>query len=131
MPQVWELTYDRFPCAGIRIWLPPVISVDSVKYDDIDGNEQTVASTDYELDFISPFTWVVPASTFTWPTTFEGINAVRVRFTAGYPIVSGETTVPAPLRAAIKLRVRSRYDGEPLSDAYQALITPYRVHALG
>src|SRR5690348_16556758 len=47
--QTWEKTLDLFPDA-IELTNPPVQSVASVQYLDIDGVEQTLSSVSYTLD---------------------------------------------------------------------------------
>jgi uncharacterized phiE125 gp8 family phage protein len=104
--QTWELTIDAFPTHEIKIPLPPLQSVESIKYDDAAGAEQTlVASTDYYVDASSEPAWIVPA-TGGWPTSssvFDGINAVRVRFIAGY---EPTTDSPPDLRANVPTSVK-------------------------
>jgi uncharacterized phiE125 gp8 family phage protein len=101
--QTWELVLDEFPENEIRIPLPPLIAVQSVKYDDGDGVEQTISSGDYTVDTASEPGWVLPEASGTWPATFDGINAVRIRYRAGY------LTVPSDIKAAILLYVGSLY----------------------
>lgn len=81
--QTWELVIDEFPDAEIKIPLPPLQSVLSIKYDDGSGVEQTLDTADYDVDAASEPGWVVPASS--WPSTIDAINAVRIRFVCGYP----------------------------------------------
>jgi uncharacterized phiE125 gp8 family phage protein len=104
--QTWELTIDAFPCHEIRLPLPPTQSVTSIKYDDADGNEQTlVASTDYYVDTSSEPSWIVPALSG-WPASgavFEGISAVRVRFVAGF---DPTTDSPPDLRANVPTAIK-------------------------
>ena len=112
--QTWELVLDEFPVNEIRIPLPPLISVVHVKYDDAAGVEQTVSSSTYTVDNVSEPGWILPASSGMWPSTFDGINAVRVRFRAGYidatvsPVLMA---VPPDIRAAILLYVGTLYNG--------------------
>jgi uncharacterized phiE125 gp8 family phage protein len=102
--QTWELTIDTFPLHEIKVPLPPLQSVSSIKYDDADGNEQTLtAATDYFVDTSSEPGWIVPA-TGGWPTSiFAGINAVRVRFVAGY---DPTTDSPPDLRANVPTAIK-------------------------
>lgn len=79
--QTWELTLDGFPAAEIELGRGPLVSVTSVKYDDVDGAEQTVDPDAYAVDAASPDGWVVPVGA--WPATMATINAVRVRFIIG------------------------------------------------
>lgn len=116
-PQTWELTYDDFPdadCNGdafIEIPLPPLLEIVTIKYDDADGVEQTIDAANYDVDNKSIPGWVVPVSTYTWPTPLDAINSVRVRFRAGYDEdASGNSGVPTPIKLAIKIMVADMYD---------------------
>ncbi len=81
--QTWRLTIDTFPCAEIKIPLPPLQSISSVGYFDSAGDFQTlVEDTDYFVDDQSEPGWITPMST--WPTTLDAINSVRIEFVAGY-----------------------------------------------
>jgi len=102
--QTWELVIDTFPTSEIVIPLPPLQSVISVKYDDSSGVEQTVASTNYFVDNVSEPGWVVPIASFNWPTTLDGINAVRIRYIAGYP---PDASSPPDLRANIPFTIKA------------------------
>lgn len=78
----WQLTLDAFPDA-IKLPRGPVVSVDSVKYLDSSGVEQTLSPPDYLVDTASTPGYIVPAYGKTWPETREQINAVTVDYTAG------------------------------------------------
>jgi uncharacterized phiE125 gp8 family phage protein len=100
MPQTWDLTLDTFPSHEIKLPLIPVQSIQQIAYDDVDGNETFMNNADYELDASGYPVWVVPVTG--WPSTVEAINAVRIRFVAGY---QDATQVPAPIKAAILLLI--------------------------
>lgn len=132
--QTWELVMDTFPSAEIRIPLPPLQSVSAIYYDDENGDQQTVSSADYRVDTVSEPGWIVPVSGFSWPTTLDAINAVRVRFVAGYGVNASD--VPFPIKAAIKIMLGHLYSNRELVSAgavqeipltVDALLTPYRV----
>jgi uncharacterized phiE125 gp8 family phage protein len=99
----WEIGLDAFPTAEIRLPLPFLSSVTSVKYTDGDGAEQTVDSGDYESDTYSVEGWIVPTAAASWPSTMETINAVRVRWVAGLAVC------PPEVKAAILLMVGHLY----------------------
>jgi uncharacterized phiE125 gp8 family phage protein len=76
-----------WPCFEPELLIPkpPLQSVESVKYFDTDGVEQTlVDGTDYLVDIASEPGKVVPAPDTTWPATQARPNAVNVAFTCGY-----------------------------------------------
>lgn len=138
-PQTYDLVYDSFPCGAIRIPLPPLISIDAVNYIDENGMEQVVDSASYVVDNVGEPAWVQLGSSLSWPSIMNTINAVRVRFTAGYAFASGdETTVPFPIRHAILMMVADLFqhresvsnDGFasiPIPSTVKALLHPYRV----
>ncbi len=135
LPQTWELYLDEFPDNEIRIPLPPLISIDSVKYDDPNGNEQTVSPANYVVDNVSQPAWILPISTFSWPDTMDTVNAVRIRFQAGYTDVA---SVPESIKAAMKLMIGHFYENREnvivgassaieLPQAAEALLKPYLI----
>lgn len=141
--QTWDLYLDKFPCSEIRIPLPPLQSVVSVKYDDKDGNEQTVSDANYSVDTISQPGWLLPDSGTPWPTTFNGVNAVRVRFIAGYPPgtdspVDLAANVPLPIKQWMLLQIGTFYlqretlvigqSVQNLPWMYEGLLQGYRVY---
>lgn len=82
--QTMELVLDAFPVVDIDLLLPNVQSIVSVKYLDLAGAEQTLASNKYALDTSSTPSWLLPAYGTTWPETIAVANALRVRFVVGY-----------------------------------------------
>lgn len=102
MAQTWELSLDNF---ADEMWLdhPPVVSITSVKYTDVDGIEQTLASTEYVLDTASESrARVVLAVDKTWPDVYTGINNVRIRYVAGY---ANAAAVPKQLKQWMLLQI--------------------------
>lgn len=84
MSQTWELVLDRFPTKTIECSKNPLISIDSIKYIDTDGTEQTLDAENYIVDNKREPWRVTPAYGSTWPGTQGRINAVTITFTAGY-----------------------------------------------
>src|SRR5262245_425152 len=108
--QTWELVIDHFPVHEIKIPLPPLQSVTSIKYDDPDGFEQTLATDQYYVDDASEPAWVVPV-VGGWPTAvLQAVNSVRIRYVAGYdpttdspPDLAGN--VPQAIKQAMLLLI--------------------------
>lgn len=105
--QTWERVLDAFPAGEILLGKPGALEVVSVKYLDETGTQQTLASSAYALDADTGPGWVFPVPGTTWPSTYPGANAVRVRFTAGYG--ADATSVPANVVAWLKLQVGALY----------------------
>lgn len=101
MPQTWEEQIDAFPAdpaaLGIELALPPLQSVTSIKYLDTDLVEQTLSAALYAVDTTREPGMVVPGEAG-WPTTGVAINAVKIRFVAGY---ADAAAVPGEIKGAI------------------------------
>jgi uncharacterized phiE125 gp8 family phage protein len=115
MPQTWELQLDRFPSPEeILLPLSPVISIDSIKYTDVDGVEQTFSASKYSLSLET--NWrprVILGYDQAWPGTRSVQEAVRVRFQAGY--ASGNspedtTGLPSTLKQALLLLIGHMFE---------------------
>jgi len=92
--------------AMLRLSLYPPSSVTSITYKDSDGNSATVNSSNYIVDTTRGFPRIATANNFIWPLTYDEINAVTVRYVAGY---SSTTGIPAYLRTAVLLTVAEWY----------------------
>lgn len=110
----YRLTLDRFPCglvydyasASINGWdirfpYGSVISVESIKYDDENGSEQTLSSSVYRLEADEIPGRVSLGYNQEWPDTIKHSGAVRIIYKAGYA-TGDESTQQAAVPAAIK-----------------------------
>ncbi len=105
MVQTYRLTLDRFPDA-IVLPRPPLVSVSSVKYYDVNGDQQTLATDQYQVASQSEPARIVPAPGCTWPSTQDRLEAVEVNYTAGY---ANAASVPPGLKLAVLLLVSHWY----------------------
>lgn len=102
--QTFALTLDGFPRCGEVLYLPrnPVQEVSGITYLDANGDQQTLATTVYQVDTSSLVARVGLKHGKSWPTIQCGTwNAVTITFVAGYG--SQAADVPAGLRAAIAM----------------------------
>ena len=106
VPQTWDYYLDAFPADGIMVPLAPLLSITSITYTDAAGDTQTVSAADYDVDTASEPGRIVPGDAG-WPSTLDVVNAVKIRFRAGYegdedasPV--GATGVPAAIKLAMK-----------------------------
>jgi uncharacterized phiE125 gp8 family phage protein len=108
--QSWEYRIHTFPLGGapIHLPLPPLQSVESVRFLEQDGSEVTVNPDLYEVETQTRIGMIRQAFNATWPTPRHEPFAVRIKFTAGYGEDPGD--VPAPIRAAIKLVLTHFYE---------------------
>lgn len=107
MTQTWELALDTFPDA-LELIRVPVQSVTSITYDDADGVATVLGASAYSLDTADDagFAYIVPAYNTQWPVTQDAINAVRVRFVAGY---ASAAAVPQQVKQWMLLRIGLLY----------------------
>ena len=136
MAQTWELTLDAFPDA-FELTRVPVQSITSLKYYDANGDQQTLLNTLYSLDNFDQFgyAYVVPVYAGSWPSTRDQINAVSLRYVAGY---ADAASVPEGLKQWIKLMLSTMYDNrDSIANASMAslpfvdhLLDRYTVHSL-
>lgn len=118
--QTWDLKLDGFPGGPICLPFPPLLSVTSITYLDGAGVSQTWASSNYIVDKPSgPFAQagrIYPAYGVVYPTTRGQVNAVAVRFVAGYhaDAETSRNVCPAALKQGIKFLVANWYlNAEP------------------
>ena len=122
MQQTWELTLDDFPDA-FELTRTPVQSIASIKYYDINGVQQTLGNTLYMFDGADDFgfAYVVPVYNGTWPNTRSQINAVAVRYVAGY---ASAAVVPQSIKQWVLLMIGAMYESREMEGAQQT-------HSLG
>lgn len=105
--QTLEMAFDSFPSDlffdAFKLKKMPIQSIESVKYLDTDGVEQTLDSDQYVLDDYSAWHSLMPAYAVSWPSTQDSALAVKIRYVAGYGDAGSD--VPSPLLQAIKLIV--------------------------
>ena len=95
----------------------PVISVNSVKYTDTDGAEQTLAADQYIVYANEIPALITPAYQVSYPSTRAVPDAVRVEYVAGYvPIGSPDDdaakrlALPDDLKTWINMRIATLYE---------------------
>lgn len=113
MEQTWELTLDSL--SDIVLTRVPVISA-SVTYVDTAGVAQTLSPILYRVRTSNEFGFatIEPAYAATWPSTLNDIDAVKVRYVAGY-----EDGVPQGIKSWILLTVAALYENRE-AEAYSA-----------
>lgn len=106
----YKMSLDSFPTCPFYLPRSPLISVDSIKYIDSDGTEQTVDPSVYGVDD----TDAIPARVFlkseqSWPDdVLDQLSSVSVTFSSGYAEETAD--VPKGIVAAINLLVGHWYE---------------------
>lgn len=143
MRQTRELVIDDFP-GDIELFYPPVVAVESVKYFDVDGVEQTVSSANYVPDDLTDIErvrfWIKQGAGFDWPAVMaDAVDTVRVRYRAGFTDASAESDQQAAVPAEIKqwmlieiARADQQRTGKELGERFHdGLLDRWRVPAVG
>ena len=100
----YEYRLDRFPSGILELPKPPVISVESVQYVSMEGN-QTLDAANYRVDLISEPARLEPVSG--WPSAKSQIDAVTITFTTGY---NNDNKVPEPLKQGMLMLIKYLYE---------------------
>lgn len=126
--QKWGQWVDSTPPAAVKLILGPVLQVNAVKYYDTNGDLQTDTLTNYEVVGTSYATTVGPKENFSWPTTQDRSDAIRIEYTIGY----GETAadVPETLRHALMMLIGHWYDNRETTMMDELSNVPYGFDAL-
>lgn len=124
-----RLELDGFPCDEIDLQCYPVSSITSIKYDDENNTEQTLATSEYYTRLSGSYPTVTPVNY--WPCTMYGKPAsVRILMVAGYapsstsPINYG-ANVPEDIKQAILVRLYDFWN-QP-GDQVQGLTTSLKM----
>ncbi len=115
--QTWDLKLcgffegDYYQDGALWLPFPPVSAVSAITYRDTAGSTQTWSSSDYETDLPSGPTArrarIAPVFGESWPSTYDALNAVTVRFVCGYGTTA--ESVPAGIRQGMQLLVAHWY----------------------
>lgn len=103
----------HYNCFGSKMKLPlnPVLSIDSITYIDDSGDEQTLDSSNYELDNYSVPAYVYPAYNISYPSVRAVPNTITIIYTAGYNNDPSDLTdIPERVKASIKLILSHLYE---------------------
>lgn len=106
--QTWRLYLDGFPPSRIGLPLPPLQSVDSIKYLDGEGTQITLSPSAYRVGPFKDPGYVEPAFNTAWPATLPVGDSVEITFTAGYGATGAD--VPQVIRQYLRHRVGQFYE---------------------
>lgn len=132
--QTWDWVLDSFSAHCLEVPHAPLQSVSSITYVDTAGATQTLGTSLYTVDAKTDPGRVQPAFGESWPSTREVLNAVTVRFIAGYGLAA---SVPQAIKQAMLLLIGHWFENREavvtgtISTGVQmtvdALLAPHRV----
>jgi len=121
--QTWDLTLDNFPTMPFELPRPPLQSVTSITYTDVDGNSDTVASSVYLAETTSWPGRIVFKQSQSWPSVvLKEAGGVVIRFVAGYG--DDIDDVPEPIRLALLLAIGDFYENRENSPLIPGITQP-------
>lgn len=129
--QTWVATFDGFENSRLRLPYPRLISVSSVQYKDSDGNYQTYASSNYEVNSTYEPAIIRFINTPSYDSEYE--NPLKVEYTAGYG--ANASDIPEDIKHAIHLLITNFYNHrDPVAEksmveiplGIQFILNPYR-----
>lgn len=106
---------------------PKLQSVTSIKYIDLNGVQQTVDSTIYNVDIHSEPGRVTLAYNQNWPNYRGDVNGIEIIYVSGYGAASA---VPAKTIAAIKLLTAHLYENRQVAVTTELKEIPLGVKSL-
>lgn len=135
--QQWEYTDDDFDCR-IQLPKPALISVQSVKYLDTNGVQQTLDSGEYQVVTSELVGYLQPAYSKSWPAYRPQPDSIVVAYTCGYGAASA---VPQSIKAWMLMAISTLYSqreaiitgtivAEVPRDFFAGLLDPYVVPRL-
>lgn len=95
--QTVEETIDCFPFGVIPLHVYPISAISSVKYDDTDNVEQTLAASAYYAHMTRLPPLLEPVNS--WPSTKAKLSSVRIQMTVG----ESPANIENDIKLAIKL----------------------------
>lgn len=134
--QTWLQLHESFE-GEIALYKSPKAAVQSLKYIDTNGAEQTLATDQYTVGERFGLARVCPSYGNSWPSIRKGLGAVSIEYTAGYG--ADGNAVPAPIKQAIMVMTEHLYENRGIATpvalteipaSYDALISPYQRKAL-
>jgi uncharacterized phiE125 gp8 family phage protein len=99
--------FDAWPAVIRPRWVP-LVSVTSIAYIDTNGDAQTLAADQYDVDADGWPGRIAPAYNCSWPDLRGDINGVTLTYQAGYG--PGSDDVPQNIRNAVILRTAELYN---------------------
>jgi len=100
-----------------------VQSVTAVKYYDINGVLQTDTLSNYKVIGLSDHSIIQPKSGFTWPTTEQRHDAIKIEYEIGYGNAASD--VPQTVRHALLMLVSYYYENREQAQKDVLTSVPY------
>lgn len=107
-----SFVYRQNGFSAIELPRNPVQSITSITYLDLDGAEQTLATSVYDVDTNHEPGLITLAYEQNWPSVRSTRGSVRVTFVAGYALSGSDyrVNIPRSIKQAILMLVEDMYE---------------------
>ena len=111
MTQTWGQWLGQNP-STVTLLLGPVQTVSAIKYYDTNNALQTDTLSNYNVLGTSGRTVVSPKTGFSWPTTFQRDDAIKIEYVIGYGATRAD--IPSSVRHALLMLVAHYYENREI-----------------
>jgi len=140
--QTWRQNENEFNLQ-VPLAVSPVISVTSVKYYDTNDTQQTLSTSNYQVDLLSDTATIYEGISAGFPAISNNvINPIEIIYVCGYGSASD---VPTPIKHAIKILLTHLYENRetvnvpiggfvtqvPMPQSVKEILSFYRVKHFG
>jgi len=140
--QTWRQNENVFN-EPIMLAVNPVQSITSVKYYDTDDSQQTLSSSNYQVDIASDEARIYEGVSAGYPSiSLDVINPIEIIMVSGYGLAAA---VPEDIKSAIKIMTDFFYENRdmvnvpvasmatqiPIPSAVYAILNSYRLRTFG
>lgn len=108
LDKIFDVYFDGF-YSSLILPYNPVSNIESIKYYDIDNNENILSTDVYDYDFTKLYGEISLKYEQNWPSTvLRTVKPIVVRFTAGFG--SDSSSIPKMLKIAALLLISDMYE---------------------
>lgn len=122
------LKMDNFLYTPLYLPQAPIQSVTSVTYYDTAGTSQTWSSSEYTVDTSSNPGRLQPAFGYSWPDTYDELNAITIVYLAGYG--DAATDVPDIYRLLVKMLVSHFFEDRDMATSPPMHLLPLSIRSI-
>jgi len=121
--QTWAQWLSPNPDQIVYFGMSPFISLVSIHYYNTSNALTAATSSDFEVLGTKNETSISPKTNYSWPTTYQRADAIKLTFKAGYG--TAVTDVPESIRQAMLLLVGHWYENREQSAMNRLENIPY------
>jgi len=128
--RTYEYTLDCWPTSNvIDLPMPPVVSVASIVYTDVNNTNTIWNATEYQVDSTGFIGRIMPAYGYSWPATIlRSMSGIKITYISGCGATAA--TVPSDIKHAMLLLIGELYENREDTDSIEKIKVPWSVECL-